>query len=366
MKIIQVITLSEPIGGAQMVLFNNTKAMVKDGHEVHIFVGKEGALTSRLKELKVNVTLIPSLNRQINLIEDVRCFYHVRKLLKNHNPDIVLSHSSKAGILVRLACLKTGIRNIFTVHGWSFTPGVSGFKRYIYLVIEKLMGKFSDHLIAVSKYDYNLALEYNIVPEYKIRVVYNGSPDLKDKNCSKKGGVVSILMTARFSQQKDHLTLFKALQILKNEPIHVNLVGSGELYSKFVNLSKEMQLDDLITFHGGTDKMPYFLNKTDIFVLTSNFEGLPLSICEAMSVGIPILASDVGGVQEMVKNDYNGYLIPREDYKYLAEKLMDLVQDRSLLERLGDGSRKTYLEYFSIDQMWASTNKYISQILEEK
>ncbi|AEM71362.1 glycosyl transferase group 1 [Allomuricauda ruestringensis DSM 13258] len=366
MKIIQVITLSEPIGGAQMVLFNNTEAMVKSGHEVQVMVGQEGTLTKRLEALNVKVTCIPSLKREISPINDFKCYKTICELLKQEAPDIVISHSSKAGILCRLACHKIGVPNIFTVHGWSFTPGVKGLKRYVYMAIEKVMGRFTDHLITVSAFDFNLASKHSIVPESRMRVIYNGSPDfLKEERKEAKEDPITILMTARFSYQKDHMTLFKALQSLKDAPIQVDLVGHGDLHQEFVDLSKKMKIDHLITFHGESNDIPSFLNKSDIFVLTSRFEGLPLSICEAMSVGVPIVASDVGGVHEMVRDGYNGYLIPKENPNHLAEKLSNLIRDKELMVELGENSRKTFLETFSTHQMAASTEKYIEDILKK-
>ena len=350
-----------------MVLFNNTEAMVKNGHEVHVMVGQKGALTKRLEALNVKITCLPSLKREISPKDDFNCYKTICKLLKQENPDIVISHSSKAGILCRLACRKVGVPNIFTVHGWSFTPGVKGFKRYVYMAIEKVMGRFSDHLITVSAFDFNLGAKHGIVPESSMRVIYNGSPDfLKEEQKASNEEPLTLLMTARFSYQKDHLTFFKALQKLKDQPIKVDLVGHGDLYEEFVSLSKEMQIDHLITFHGESNDIPSFLNTSDIFVLTSRFEGLPLSICEAMSVGVPIVASNVGGVHEMVKDDYNGYLIPKGNHEYLTEKLADLIKNNELRKSMGENARKTFLETFSTHQMATSTEQYIKDIIQKK
>ncbi len=348
-----------------MVLYNNTEAMAQNGHEVQVVVGQKGTLTQRLEALNVKVICIPNLKREISPKDDIACYKDIKNILKSENPDIVISHSSKAGILCRLACHKLEIPNAFTVHGWSFTPGVKGLKRYVYLAMEKVMGKFSDHLITVSQFDFDLGAKNKIVPTSKMRVIYNGSPDFFVEPTSKEEGVLNILMTARFSYQKDHLTFFKALQELKDQPVHVDLVGHGDLYDHFAALSKEMKIDHLITFHGESNDIPYFLNKSDIFVLTSRFEGLPLSICEAMSVGLPIVASDVGGVHEMVKDGHNGYLIPKEDSNYLTQKLLKLVQDRELIQQLGKNSRRTFLDTFSTHQMAAATEKYLEEILEK-
>lgn len=366
MKIIQVITLSEPIGGAQMVLYNNTEAMVKNGHEVLVMVGQKGTLTQRLEALNIKVVCIPSLKREISPKNDMRCYKAIKSTLKQEHPDIVISHSSKAGILCRLACHKLDIPNAFTVHGWSFTPGVKGLKRYVYLAMEKVMGRFSDHLITVSQFDFDLGTKNKIVPASRMRVIYNGSPDFLDADTPKEEGRLNILMTARFSYQKDHLTFFKALQALKEQSIHVDLVGHGDLFDHFVELSKAMEIDHLITFHGESNDIPTFLNKSDIFVLTSRFEGLPLSICEAMSVGVPIIASNVGGVHEMVQDGHNGYLIPKENPEYLTQKLLGLIQDRDLIKKLGENSRKTFLETFSTHQMASATEQYLKEILEKK
>jgi glycosyltransferase involved in cell wall biosynthesis len=366
MKIAQVITLSEPIGGAQMVLYNNTEAMIKAGHHVHIIVGQGGTLTKRLEALNVPVTIIPSLRREISPKKDYQCYKNLRNTLDEIKPDIVISHSSKAGILTRLACHKNNVRNIFTAHGWSFTPGVRGIKRYLFLLIEKVMGLFTDHVITVSNFDRKQALKYAIVPDQKMKVIYNGSPDLTYKNIRKDSdGYLRILMVARFQYPKDHDTLFKAVTMVKDEKIKVDLIGSGEHEETYKSLAKELKIDHLITFHGESNEVPTFLNQADVFVLTSIFEALPLSICEAMSVGIPILASNVGGIHEMVKNDYNGYLVPAKDHTFLAERIKQLIRDEKLLKRLGENSRKTFDETFSIHKMWTCTENYIKQIVQD-
>ncbi len=368
MKIIQVITLSEPIGGAQMVLYNNTKALVTKGHKVTVIVGQKGSLADKLQAIKVPVIHLPSLQREINPVTDYKCYKEMGALLQQEAPDIVISHSSKAGILCRLACHTKKIRNIFTIHGWSFTPGVKSSRRNLYLALEKLMGKFSDRMIAVSGFDKQLAIKHNICNPERIKVIYNGSPDYLETPKSKKQNIeaIKLLMTARFSFQKDHKTLFKAIQQLRDLNFKVDLVGNGDLFEETKMLAKEMDIDHLVTFHGERNDIPKFLNEADAFVLTSRFEGLPLSICEAMSAGLPVIASNVGGISEMVKDDYNGYLIPKENETVLAQKLASIIKDKEKRQQLGKNARATYLSTFSIDQMATTTEQYLQQILNEK
>lgn len=366
MHIVQIITLSEPIGGAQMVLFNNTKAFIDKGHRVTVIVGDKGSLTDRLKAINAQVIILKSLIRPIRLNTDYRCYKELLKLLPSLEPDMVISHSSKAGILTRLACFRKKLPNIFTVHGWSFTPGVKGVKRYLFLVIEKVLGVFSDHLITVSNFDFQLGAKYRIVHKTNMKTIYNGSPDLLKPKVVKNNNKVNLVMTARFSYQKDHETFFKALQQINTNNVVVNLVGSGDLFAHFKNRAKELGLQSIVTFHGESNNIPQFLNEAHVFILTSRFEGLPLSICEAMSAGIPVVASNVGGINEMVQDGYNGYLVPKETVQTLANKLDLIIKDKELRENLGRNARHTFETKFSIEQMAANTEQYINEIRTKK
>lgn len=364
MKIVQIITLSEPFGGAQMVLYNIVERL-RHKHEIFLIIGEEGRLTNELRKIGINCIIVESLQRKISISKDIKAYFEIKEILQKINPDIVSSHSSKAGLLARIVCHTLKLPNVFTAHGWSFTPGVSRKSRIIFLFLEKIAGFFTDHIITVSEFDKQLASINRIVKPEKIKVIHNGAPDLysfkaKDNNHNIKG-----VMVARFQFQKDHSTLFMALSILKEKKIHIDLIGDGPKENEMKALAKQLDIENMLTFHGTRQDVPNFLNSADFFLLITNFEGLPLSICEAMSCGLPIVASDVGGIKEMVNHSENGYLIPRGSVSCLAESLDKLISNPLEREKMSKKSRSIYEEKFSIDQMVALTESYYYSILKK-
>jgi len=363
MRIVEIITKSEPVGGAQMVLFNLVSYLKKE-HEIYVIVGDEGRLSKDLERIGVDCIILSSLKREISPLNDIKAYRGLKKILKELKPDIVATHSSKAGYLGRLVCSKLKISNIFTVHGWAFTSGVPFMKRSIYLMLEKLVGLYTDHIITVSDFDRKLGLKYKIVKSTQIETIHNGTPDFRNDNNPKNNGQFRAVMVARFQDQKDHLTLFKALKRLKHLPVVVDLIGDGPRQKEFEILARKWEIENKVNFLGSKDDVAPFLNGSDIFLLISNYEGLPLSICEAMSCALPIIASDVGGVNEMINEGGNGYLIPKGNDELLSDKLSYLISSPELVHRMGLESRKTFEEKFSIQQMVSATNKYYRKVYE--
>jgi len=364
MKILQLITKSEPIGGAQMVLFNIVSGL-KNKHDIYVISGQNGRLIRELENLDIKCIIFPSLKRELSIINDINALLKFKMLLKEMKPDLVVSHSSKAGYISRIICNQLKIPNIFTVHGWSFTTGVPLFKRIPYLFLEKIAGKISDKIICVSNYDKELALKYNITQQHRVRTIYNGSSDLLHRKQKKVFDILNVVMVARFQKQKDHETLFKALEGLLNKRIVIHLIGDGPLEEKYKLMSRKMKLNNLVKFHGSRNDVGVFLNNADLFLLISNYEGLPLSIIEAMSCGLPIIASNVGGVKELVINNENGFLINKGDYHHLQKSLEYILNNPNILNQLGKNSRKLFLERFTVDIMVSKTESFYKEAIEE-
>lgn len=366
MRIVQVITKSDPIGGAQMVLYNLVSNLILK-HEIFVVIGEKGLLSEKLESINIKCIILESLKREFSIKNDLLFLKELKTVLSEIKPDIVVSHSSKAGILTRLACYRLKIPNAFTVHGWSFTPGIPIIKRIIYFFIERICGFFTDKLITVSKFDENLALRFNITSENNIKTIYNGCPDLKIEAKAENEKTI-FTMIGRFQFQKDYKTLFLAIKQLDNtvkNKIHINLIGNGPLEPYYKQLAIDYNIDNLITFHGQLSDVSIILNKSDVFLLISNYEGLPLSICEAMSCSLPIIASNVGGINEMVINNYNGFLIPRKDYKYLASRIEEILRNGNI-KAMAQNSRLLYDEKFSISKMVDETEKYYKIIQNGK
>jgi glycosyltransferase involved in cell wall biosynthesis len=371
MKILQVITLGNSIGGAQIHVLDLAISLHERGHDVHVLTGTVGELNERLTKAGVSNGHLPTMRREIHPIEDVRCFFELRRFIRDFKPDIVASHSSKAGIIVRLVCFFLNIPNTFTVHGWSFEANASKINQWLYFVIEKIMGFFSCKLITVAFTGYDLGIKHHIVSPRKLVTVLNGVRDFRlnspQKAADTEGGArpIELVMSARFQPQKDHETLIKALIPLKNEPFHLQLLGDGtETLGRIQSLVNESGLTDKVAFVGFTTDVVGYLQRADICVLISHSEGLPLSILEAMSLGLPILASNVGGIAKQVENGYNGYLVERNDVEDLTKKIKLLMNSPTLRREMGDNSRTFYEKEFKLDKMVDKTLAVYQSILK--
>ena len=365
-KVLNIITRSSPIGGAQMVLLDN---VIRNSFTNIVISGNEGILTEKLRLNGIKVIIIKNLKRSFS-IYDISVFFKIISIIQKEKINFVTSHSSKIGVLARLACFFTNTRNAFVVHGWSFSNDNSKTAYFFFLFVEKFMKFFTDYFILVSEYDIAIGLKNNILKNKNHILIYNGSNDLLQNNLKrKKSKKIVISFVARFSSQKDHETLFDALSLLNDEKLDllsINLIGGGELIDKFIDKSISMKISRCLNFIGETSEVNKYLVNSDLFMLISNYEGLPVSIIEAMSVGIPIIASDVGGVKELVKDGVNGFLIPKKDSIALSKVLANLVIGNSYdIKSMGRSSREIYEENFKVDIMAAKTENLINMILQK-
>lgn len=365
MKILYVITKADEIGGAQTHVRDLASKFQDDGNEVIVIVGENGIFTEQLKEKKIKFIIVDKLQRNISPLKDILCALKLRKIIKKISPDIVTLHSSKAGILGRLALIFTSIPVIFTAHGWAFTDGISWKKKYFYILIEKIFTYLTDHIIVVSNNDKELAIKYKVVPASKQIVIHNGIPDILDSSLleekqkeSKNISPISLISIARFSKQKDHKTLLYALKEISDKNWHLKLVGKGPLLEEVKLLSKELNINDKIEFCGERDDIEFLLSKSDIFILSTNWEGLPISIIEAMRASLPIVATNVGGIKELIIDNENGYLIERNSSHQLSNKIASLIISKEKRLSFGKKSREIFLKEFHIYQMYKKT-KYL-------
>lgn len=352
MKIVQLITHMNEVGGAQVHVRDLSKQLVLDGHSVTIVYGGEKEIANDLLIEEIRFIHNRFLVRPIHPLNDFLGFLQIRRILRRIKPDIVAIHSSKAGIVGRVACWSTRTPSVFTAHGWSFTEGVAGNRKFLYRNIEGWVGRLSKKVITVCDYDRNLALRYQVLPSNKIRTIHNGVLDTK--NSSHERGnedVVKILMVARFEIPKQQMELLEALMHMKDLNWHMIFVGDGSLKQACAQFVQENCISHKVTFLGNHSNVPELLKDTDIFVLTSAWEGLPLSILEAMAHSLPIIASNVGGVKEAVRDSVNGYLICHN----IAELLTILIENESLRKKMGEKSREIYEASFTFEKMYQKT-----------
>lgn len=355
MKILYVITKSE-IGGAQTHLMEVVRYMHRTGHDVSVITGTTGWLTNELAAIDVDYEILPDMVREINPAKDIKTINYICHILEDKQPDIIHCHSSKAGIVGRIAGAIKNVPAVFTAHGWAFTSGVSPAKRIIYAAIEHMMLGITKRVICVSEFDRQLAKRWFLHNYNRIVTVHNGIVDKTfNSNIAREDFLpLKLVSVARFSHQKNNMELIRAVEQINklySGSLQLNMVGDGPLLSEAQAYVTSHKLENDVHFLGSRTDVDDILNKNDIFCLISNYEGLPISIIEAMRAGMPIIASDVGGVNELVQDEVNGFLIPRGNISELVDKLKYILEHKKLIKSMGEASRKIYEEEYTADRM---------------
>lgn len=353
------------LGGAQKHILQLSRRL-KNDFDIFVIVGEMGSLVDSLRDEGIHVYHIPTLSNAMSPFKDLSSFLKILSLIRQVRPSLVSTHSSKAGILGRLASYICGVPVIFTAHGWAFTDGVPEIKRKIYIRVERLAARWADKIICVSEYDRQLALNYKVGSHSKLLTIHNGI-SLQDNHTialRANSDCVRIIMVARISEPKDHKILLKAISTLHTKKQYsLTLVGDGDLTYTVKKYSQELGLADKVEFLGARKDVAKQLDESDIFVLTSKWEGFPRSILEAMRAGLPVIASDVGGCKEAVTDGETGYLIARGDEKALKQRLEELIDNPCLRMKMGQAGIQRFLDNFTFDIMFKKTFAVYQQVM---
>ena len=352
MKILYVITLPQ-LGGAQVHLLTLVTELLKRGHETSVVVGSAGWLTEQLEKRGIRYFVLPTLRREISPCCDFAALWHLRRIIKEYQPNLVHCHSSKAGLLGRIAAWSLGVPAVFTVHGWAFTEGIAPMKRRIYECIEWIGGFFSERIICVSEYDCKLGMSTLRRHREKMVTIYNGVSEEAPVYMDVLRESLHLVMVARFSQPKAQGDVLQALFRL-NEcgiKVHIDFVGDGTEIDAVRQLAQRLSLSDQVRFLGSQTHVEELLPKYDGFLLISRWEGFPISILEAMRAELPVIASDVGGVSEEVVHGTTGLLVQRDSVDDLAEKLRYAAEHREVFRAMGRAGRKHFVEKFTTAKM---------------
>lgn len=342
-----VITRGE-IGGAQSHVLELLRGL-GSRHHLMLACGDDGWLVAQARQLGVACTIVPDLVHPIRPFSDWSAFRALRSLISTWKPQVVHAHSSKAGVIARFASASLGTPCVFTAHGWAFQPSYPWMRRTIALFCERLSASIGHGpIICVSNFDRNLARRHHF-PGTKIRVVPNGMPDFPAAHHRESHDPARVIMVARFAAPKDFRTVLRAVALLPS--VQLELVGEGPDQSDIKQLAEELNLGARCTFSGTVHDVPRRLQEAGVFVLSSRTEGLPVCIIEAMRAGLPVIASAVGGIPELVDDGVSGLLVPPRDARALAEALSRLIENPGLAQSMGRAGRQRFLDHFQQEAM---------------
>lgn len=354
MRILYAITKTE-IGGAQTHLYHLLKHAVSKGFEVGLVANKrEGWLFEKASELGVVFFENKYFKNSFNPLNLLSSYKRIQDIVSQFKPDTIHVHSGAAGFMVRVA-IKNKIPTIFTAHGWSFTPGTPFVRRILSKFSEKLVGRYTSKIICVSHKDYNIALEANIISPEKLFQIYNSVPLPLEVSQKKTKDSINILFVGRLAPPKDLHMLFNAFASLPSsmqEKTRIQIIGDGPLFDEFKETSQRLGIEEKVDWFGRQtyETSRHFFQEADIFVLPTHWEGFPMTIVEAMSYGIPVIASHVGGVSEIVRED-NGFLIDtKNQVEGFSHALQELISHNEKRQAMGNNARLIVQKSFSLQE----------------
>lgn len=345
-------------GGTELSLLSLVSKMDREKFETEVcFFYSEGPLTNSFSLQAVKV-----YHLGFGRLNILRVMVRLYKILKDGRYDLIHIYGLKANIAGRIIGRLAGCRNIVTGLR-SIYPGNK--KSRLHLFLDRLTLPLVKLYISNSRRGVEFLVKSGY-PEAIFKVVHSGIDP--ERFCIKRGKIEGrcpvIISIGRLEKVKDHKTLLSALHILDKKGLDFSclLVGDGSLKKELVEFSHGLGLAERISFLGLRQDIPELLSVSDIFVLSSLFEGLPRAIMEAMAASLPVVATDVGGISELVEDGVTGILVPPGDCEAMASGIKNLLQDSDLRERMGASGLKKIKEEFSFEEMVHQMEKIYTQI----
>lgn len=365
MKLAYVITRADAVGGASIHVRDLARAMRERGHEVTVLIGGTGAVSEQLVSAGIPVRSLRWLRRAIHPVRDVLAIRELMELLRELRPDLVSTHTAKAGLVGRAACARLGIPALYTPHGWTIGSRISPVAGPVFSLVERYAAGWSAAIVCVCEAERSLALEHGIGPAERLRVIYNGMPDLPpgEFRAEPAREPVRLCSVARLEAPKDHATLLRALAGLAHLDWQLELIGDGPLAEPLRALAGSLGIGERVIWRGYLPAPAAALARAQGFVLSSRSEAFPRSILEAMRAGLPVVASAVGGVPEAVEPEHSGLLVAPGDVAALREALCRMIESASFRQRCGDAGRQIYQKRFRFETMAEQTLALYQEIL---
>jgi len=390
------------IGGPAIQAITLSSSRLGDQYETLLVCGDinpgEGDMSYLALEQGVRPYVIKAIQRKISLFGDLKSLWVIRKIIKRFQPQVIHTHTAKAGTLGRVAALTIGVpflsarkfRLVHTFHGHTFHSYFNHLKTLSFIQIERILAGFSDKIIVISKKQKDdICHRYKIADEKKVRIISLGFDlskfgeiniwrnNSEEKNAKRSNSrPLRVGLVGRLTAVKNPFMLLQAASCLRDmgkiDCFRFDVVGDGELKNRVIAAAKELGVRDFVVFRGWQKNMASVYSELDAVVLTSKNEGTPVAIIEAMASSRPVIASAVGGVPDLIGNIIEkktdgfqiaerGLSVPSGDAGALAAALLFVFDNRSSLEAMIKRAKAFVLTNYSQDRLL----KDISMLYDE-
>lgn len=366
--ILQIITRSD-WGGAPLVvklLATRTQA------NTAVACGTGGRLIDELQQEDIPVFEQPSLQSPPDPVADARAFADLYRLLRRESFDLVHCHSTKAGLLGRLAARFAGIPTIFTVHGWGFYN--TGYDRAAPVIAygERALARITDAIVCVAENDLVEGRNRGIVEHTETTVIHNGIPSLSSpqnrltlaEEADIKPNSLVIGTIARLDPAKNPIEILRVGGELQQRGHEVELImiGDGPLAERCERYADKHNID--VHFLGFYMRARELLEDFDVFLMPSRFEGFPITVLECLHAGVPVVAYDVGGIAEAVTDGETGFMIPSGDREGFVDRVEELVADPKRRKEMSAHAETVAQTHYTAKRMVADYERVYANVLD--
>ncbi|MEO0114498.1 MAG: sugar transferase [candidate division WOR-3 bacterium] len=379
MKIGQILGNSKFGGGVWVVLWL-AKALRQKGNEVLIFASNP-TVVAKFESEGFKVYRSRYFCREISPFKDLLALFELIFYLRRLRLDVVHTHTSKAGFLGRIAARLAGVKCIIhTVHGFAFHEFSHPLIIWFYSGLERIAAWFCDRIIVINQKDYNGTLQRKIANPRKVRLVYNGIDTAAVRAIEPKSNLrqelglkpdtILLSFTGRLCRQKNLNLLIETLPLLPNNFVLLLIGGDLNLEKELRQRVNQLGLSNRVLFLGFRSDVISLIKATDIFILPSLWEGLSISLLEAMAAGLPVIASDIKGNNEIIQDGKNGLLFNPLDRTDLARKILTLVDSENKINtfarQLAENGQRTVQLRFSQNKFLNDTLKIYEDLVKAK
>lgn len=355
MKIVHIITRMVA-GGAQRNTLMCALEQAQSGHQVTLIsglqTGSEGSLLEEARQAPFRFVQMPALVREVAPAQDLKALLQLTTWLRRSPVDIVHTHTSKAGLLGRVAaCLARIPIVVHTPHGHVFHSYFSPLKTRLFKLLEKSLAHVTDALVMLSAGELQDHLDEGICPPQRMYVIPSGVSLEAFRRCRQSSLERPRLgYIGRLADIKGPLDLIEAMSHVPDE-VELWMVGDGPQRAEVEQRIRDLQLDSRIHLLGWQHDIPHYLEQIDVLVVPSHNEGMGRVAVEALAAGVPVVATRVGGLVDVVRPGVNGALAPEKDPAGLARAIVSVLEQPDRGRALGEQGR-TWAEQFSDEVMY--------------
>ncbi len=360
--------LEASVGGTRHYLLDLAYNLPAEHFEQHAVVStlRDPAFAEDIQRMRaagVQVTEVP-MRRNISPRSDWECYRQIRRIIGQWRPQVIHSHSSKAGFLARMAARSARCANLYTPHCFAFQMRVGQRKQWMYRTLERLAGRHTDWLVLPCESQRQIALEARVVPPEKIAIIATGvrpgdyQSEAEAYEVRERLGVAESCLAlgtvAALTPQKGHGYLLDAFaEASRDTEAVLLLAGTGEEYAALVEQAEGLGIAGKVRFLGQRDDVGDVLRALDVFVLPSLWEGLPYGLLEAMAAGVPVVTTDIPGNADLIDGRTNGWLAAPASAGSLAAALREAMSDAAERARRASAAKQLVETHYTLDGMIA-------------